>query len=261
MALEEGTEQETGKNQSLDKGTQDLLLQLQKQVVELQNKLSDKPSELPSTFNGMNKEQFQMFMDVMTESKRKDLDYEMGVDEEQIPPEDWHEAGVNFCVPATGYVMSCDRRKGKIVRLPWAKKVIFFEHQGTRKIEQGKFSTVAPISVYTSNSKKEIQWIRDHSMYGILIYENSNDVMTADMHKIQKLSRIIGVLKNYEYLDLLKRAKEHNLQPSDDANELRFRIAHAMADRELESEGIRTATMLNVSEKEKLLTEAKTQDK
>ena len=261
MALEEGTEQETGKNQSLDKGGNDLLLQLQKQVVELQNQLSERPAEIPATFNGMNKEQFQMFMDVMTETKRKELDWELGVDEEQVPKEDWVEGGVNFCVPSTGYALSCDRRKGQIVRLPYNKKVIFFEHQGTRKIEQGKFSSVAPIAVYTSESKKEIQWIREHSMYGILIYENSKDVMTADMHKIQKLSRIIGVLKNYDYLDLLKRAKEHNLQPSDDANELRFRIAHCMAEKELESEGIKTAAMLNISEKEKLLTEAKSIDK
>lgn len=261
MALEEGTEQETGKTQHLDQGTQDLLLTLQKQVAQLQNQLDGKPVELPATFNGMNKDQFQMFMDVMTESKRKELDYELGIDEEQIPKDDWNEAGVNFCVPSTGYTMSCDKRKGKIVRLPWNKKVIFFEHQGTRRIEQGKFSSVAPIAVYTSNSNKEIQWIRDHSMYGILIYENSTHAMTADMHKIQKLARIIGVLKNYEYYDLLKRAREHNLEISDDVNEMRFRIAHAMADKELESEGIRMTTMVNASEKEKLLTEAKSQDK
>lgn len=257
MALTEGTEQEAGKPK-LSESLEDLVLRLQKQVLDLSNKQNEKQSETPANLNGMNKEQFQMFMDVMTESKRKDLDYELGIDEEQIPADDFNEEGVRFCVPSTGYVMSCDRRKGKIVRLPWSKKVIFFEHDGTRKIDQGKFSTVAPISSYRSHSKKEIQWIREHSMYGILIYENSNNVMNANMLKIQKLSRVISVLKNYDYIDLMKRCKEHSIEPSDDINELRFRIAHAMVDKELESENIRTTGMLETSAKELLLSEAKT---
>lgn len=250
MALTEGTEEEKGKSNS-NRSLEDLVLALQKQVAELQQK--NNGQSLPAGFAGMSAEQFQKFMDAVTETKKKDLDYEEGIDEAQIPPEDFDEDGVRFCVPSTGYAMSCDRRKGKIVKLPWNKKVIFFEHEGTRKINQGKFHEVAPISSYRSHSKKEIEWIRQHSMYGVLIYENSNNVINANMVRIQKLSRVISVLKNYDYLDLMKRCKEYGVKQCDDVNELRFLIAQAMVDREMQQEGLRTSSILQAAAKESLV--------
>ena len=252
MALTEGTENnEKNKANNLE----ELVLRLQKQIADMQSNQTQQAAPA-GNFGGMNPEQFQKFMDAVTNTK-KEVNYEEGVYEEQIPVDDFHEEGVRFCVPSTGYVMSCDMRKGKIVKLPWNKKTIFFDHEATKKINQGKYKTIAPIASYRSHSKKEIQWIRDHSMYGVLIYESTNSAMNADMLKIQKLSRLIMVLKNVEFVDILKYCKNYNITPSDDANEMRFRIAHAMADRELASEGIMTKNMLETSSKEALVSEAK----
>jgi len=142
--------------------------------------------------------------------------------------------------------------------LPWGKKTIFFEHEGTRKRGQGKYQELATISRYTSNSAKEIEWIRNHSMYGVLIYENTNNAMNADMLKNQKLSRVIGTLRAVDHIDLLKMCKSYGVAQSNDANVMRYQIAHETVRRELELEGIRMNTMLEISSKEALLSEAKT---
>jgi len=257
MALTEGTENNRNENPDKLSQLEELVRTLQKQVLDNQKNNGNQPQAQQGNVGGLSTEQFQVFMDAVTNVKKKDLDFEEGVDESQIPIEDFVEDGVQFFVPATGYVMSCDRRKGKIVKLPWGKKTIFFEHEGTRKRGQGKFQELSTISKYTSNSAKEIEWIRNHSMYGVLIYENTNNAMNADMLKIQKLSRVISTLRSVEHIDLLKMCKSYNVPQSNDANVMRYQIAHEMVNRELEAEGLRTSTMLQISAKESLLSEAK----
>lgn len=252
MALTEGTENnESNKNSSLE----ELVLKLQKQVADMQSK-GAQPSQ-PTNVGGLSAEQFQVFMDAVTNTKKKDLDFEEGVDETMVPVEDFFPDGVSFFVPATGYVMSCDRRKGKVVKLPWNKKTIFFEHEGSKIRGQGKYQELAVISRYTSYSTKEIEWIRNHSMYGVLIYENTNNAMNVDMLKIQRLSKVITTLRSVDHIDLLKMCKNYNVQQGNDANVMRFQIAHEMVDREMKAEGMRTNTMLSIASKEALLSEAK----
>lgn len=258
MALTEGTEGNKNENPSTVSQLEELVHALKKQVMDMQSKNENQqPTDQGVNVGGLSAEQFQVFMDAVTNVKKKDLDFEEGVDESQIPLDDFDKEGVSFFVPATGYVMSCDRRMGKIVKLPWGKKTIFFEHEGTRKRGQGRYAELATISRYTSNSKKEIQWIRDHSMYGVLIYENTNNAMNVDMLKIQKLSRVIGMLRSVEHVELLKMCNSYNVEKSNDMNTMRYQIAQEMVRKELESEGIRTNTMLSISAKESLLSEAK----
>ncbi len=256
MALSEGTE---NKNENPDKATQleELVRTLQKQVLDMQKNNGTIPQNTNTSIGGMSPEQFQVFMDSVTNIKKKDLDFEEGVDEAQIPVEDFDEVGVRFCVPATGYVMSCDRRKGKIVKLPWGKKTIFFEHEGTRKRGQGKYQELSTISSYRSHSKKEIEWVRNHSMYGVLIYESSNNAMNVDMLKIQRLSRAISVLRSVEHFDVVRMCKGYGIDISDDLNTMRYQIAHEQVRRELENEGMSTQRMLETSSKEALMSEAK----
>lgn len=252
MALNEGTEKnESNSNSNLE----ELVRTLQKQVAELT--AGKQPEIAQPGIGGLSPEQFKTFMEVVTNTKNKDVNFEEGVDESLIPVDDYDEKGVRFCVPTTGYVMSCDRRKGKIVKLPFGKKTIFFEHEGTRKRGQGKFTELSTIAAYTSYSKKEIEWIRNHSMYGVLIYESSNSAMNADMVKIQKLSRAIAVLRSLEHIDVVRMCKGYDVQISDDLNEMRFNIAHEQVRREMEAEGQRAKSLLESTTKESLLLDTK----
>lgn len=256
MALTEGTEN-TNENKKEPSKIEELVLKLQQEIADLKLKQSGEPMPQQSTVGGLSADQFQVFMDAVTNTKKKDLDFEEGVDESQIPVDDFEENGVSFFVPSTGYVMSCDRRKGKIVKLPWGKKTIFFEHEGTKIRNQGKYQELSIISKYTSYSKKEIEWIRNHSMYGVLIYENTNTAMNADMMKVQRMSKVIGSLRAVDHIDLLKMCGAYNVPKSNDPNEMRFHIAHEMVNREFAADNVRTNTMLNIASKESLLSEAK----
>jgi hypothetical protein len=180
----------------------------------------------------------------------KTLDYESGIQQEEIPMDDFDPLGTTFCAPSAGYVITDDRRNGHIVKLPYNKNNIFFEYQGTRKQHQGKYQITASFCAYTSHSKKETEWLRKHSMYNILFYENSNAAASMDINKAQKLSRVMNSLRDFELPSLVKRAKEYNIPVSDDIYSMRVNIALKMVEKEIEDERSITAGRVETTLKE-----------
>lgn len=173
---------------------------------------------------------------VVAEANKKDqtIDYEAGVLESQIDPSDFDEVGVRFTCPAGGYVLSDDIRKGRRVILPYNKKTILFEHATTRRQGSGRYEISVPISVYTSHSKIETEWIRNHSLYGIIFYETSNEAAHADAIKATKLARIMGHIKNYEHIELIRVCRQYNIAPNEDANITRSTLALKILEKEEE---------------------------
>jgi len=251
MALEsgqEGANKEAPKEGNLSNDQlQKLVLQLSQQVNELKN--SNKPASFPVN-QGMSADDVAKIVGAMRD--QNDIDYESGITSEQVPVDDYDEKGVRFCAPFLGYVIIDDTRNGYRVRLPFGKKKVFFEYQATRKYQQGKFQAIAPFSAYTSHSKKEIEWMRAHSGYGIFFYESANDATNSDLRKIQELSKIMTVLTNYELHDLNKRAKEYGIDFSDNPQEMRVKIAYKMLEKKMGEEDDKTKSVLNESFKNAL---------
>lgn len=187
--------------------------------------------------------------------KEKEIDYEAGIQEEQIPVDDFDKEGVRFCSPNIGYVIVDDVRKGHRVKLPFGKKMIFFDYANTRKIQQGKYQTAQAFSVYTSHSKRITQWLREHSKYNIFFYESHQQAINADASRIQTLSKIMTVLQNYEVPDILKRCDEYGVPKGEDWRAMRLQLAYAMAQREEEVAAKTTAVRLDDLRKESLMKE------
>lgn len=169
-------------------------------------------------------------------SKEKEIDYNSGIDEVDIPVEDFDEIGVRFCAPFTGYVISDDKRKGHRVVLPYGKKQVFFEYQAARRVMQGRFEAIAPYSAYTSHSKKEIEWLKAHRLYNIFFYESATMAANSDVMRMQKLARIMTVLQNYDFLELIRVCGQYGVAKGEDAAVMRSHLAFEMVEREIESE-------------------------
>lgn len=186
--------------------------------------------------------------------KNKEIDYETGILEEQIPADDYDEKGVRFTCPAVGYVLVDDVRKGMRIVLPYNKKHILFKHAGTRKIESGKHKVLFPFSVYRSHSKKEIEYIRNHTMYGTLIYESSGAAATVDAKKMARAAVIINQLKQYEHPDLIKLCRDYQVPVNDDPGVMRMQITLSMVEKEFAQESLRSnASLIQNEENAKLV--------
>jgi len=171
-------------------------------------------------------------------------DFSQGIQEEQIPLDDYNETGVRFCYPSSGYIVADDRRKGQIVKLPYNKEFIYFSHIMTRIIQQGKYGQTAPVCAYVSHSNKEIKWLREHTLYGTLIFETTTAAMNKTAEVAMKIANVMSVVQEYSFVDLLKRCTEYNIEKTDNADVMRANLAFAMADRATQNERAVTQRML-----------------
>lgn len=163
----------------------------------------------------------------------KEIDYNNGIQQEQIPADDYDPIGVRFCCPYVGYSLTCDKRMGHIINLPFGRKEVFFNHAATRKIQTGKYTQLAPFSVFTSNSKKLTEWIREHSLYNIYFYESSTEALNSDVARALRLGNIVKMLQPLELHDLYRRATEYGVPTGEDPHTMRASIAAKMIEREI----------------------------
>lgn len=249
MGLIEGTEN-TEQNKNLtDAELRKMVEGLTKQVQKLE---SEKVNAAP-VFNA---DDIAKLIKASKDSE-KGIDYAAGIQEEQIDIDDWDEKGIRFCAPFVGYCIVDDVRKGQRVKLPYNKEKIFFDYGATRRMTQGKYEGVSVYSVYTSQSKKEIAWLRNHRYYNIYFYESTTQAMNTDTMKAQRIGRIMAVLSNYEMDALLKRCKEYSVPMGEDAAVMRSHLAMKMMEREIAEEIESTKKQLSDAYKAQLLLEGK----
>jgi hypothetical protein len=183
----------------------------------------------------------------------ENVDFQAGISVEQIPEDDYDEKGITFCAPFTGYAIADDRRKGHRVVLPYNKPYIVFEYQGGKPIQDGKHTKLMNLCTYTSNSKKEIAWLREYSFFNSLIYESTRGVQNFDVLKAQKMAKIMTMLINFEMPQLIARCKENSIPIDQDISVMRSHLAMAMAQAELTRDQDATQKRLVELDKEKAL--------
>lgn len=219
---------------------------LQATVKKLQD---DKQPISTQTTQGLSLDDVTKIIQASVNTRDKDRDYQAGINEEDIPLDDYIDNGVRFCAPSGGYVIVDDRRKGHRVLLPYNKPHVFFEYEATRRMQQGKYETLAPYSVYISKSKKEVEWLRNHSHYNVLFYESANAATSVDVLKMQRLAKIMTLMQHYSLPELIKRCREYNISPGEDPTRMRADLAHAMVEVEMQNETKTKERMLDETNK------------
>lgn len=187
--------------------------------------------------------------------KTDNIDFQAGIRVEDIPKDDYLELkdAVTFCAPFTGYAIADDRRKGHLVLLPYNKPYIFFEYQGGKPVQDGKHVKLMNLCTYTSQSKAEVEWLRNYTFMNTLIYESTKGVQNFDVLKAQKLSKIMTMLVNFEMPQIIQRCKEYNIPVGTDLSVMRTNLAMKMAEAELNRDSDATQRRLSDLEKEKTL--------
>lgn len=243
--MKHGTEEEKSDNTSHKKNSEDQFLKIISELSEEVRKLKEnrQPVSFPTT-QGMTADDIAKLIEASAKGYKSgerdgNIDYAKGIREEDIPADDYDEKGVRFCAPNVGYVISSDRRKGHEVVLPYNKATIFFEYQATKRMQQGKYESVSPYCAYTSHSKKEIEWLRNHTHYNVMFYESATQALSQDVERMKKMTRIMTLLNHYTVPELLKRCTEYGVAKGENADVMRGHLALAMADKEVESERVK----------------------
>ena len=109
-----------------------------------------------------------------------------------MDPGDYDEKGVSFFYYGFMTVLASDRRMNQQVLAPYDP--IVFEHLAGISRQEGKEQNILYISGYTSHSKKEIQWIRDHTWYknGLIGEKFNTDTTKKQVLRSQRAAKYLG---------------------------------------------------------------------
>lgn len=213
----------------------------QEQMAALQKRLDELESNKGTpSISGNSTSDILALAEAITKQTKKDINYKEGIDESQIPPDDYldQKDWVRFCVPVGGYILTDDRRQGQIVNLPYGKETIFFEHLLTNRRAVGKDTVTTPIATYTCKSKKEAKWIKDHSLFGTFIFEDVGQVPGTNAEKALRLGTIRSVLNQHDVATLISQSKPFGIPFNSNVEQLKTQLAQAMCDAEYEKESL-----------------------
>lgn len=161
------------------------------------------------------------------------------VSEKDIDPADRlnDEEAVTFFAHKIAYVIVDDLRDGHPVRTPFGRPIIL-KWQSGKVITKGKEQNIINLSAYTSYSKKEVDWLRKHRLFGVIFFESIKDAINVDHLRAHKIAKYMGNLMNMDGNKLVTTAQRLQLPMETDVHKLRIMLASYYADEDIKKEKV-----------------------
>ena len=211
-----------------DSGAEDVLASLQNEIAILKQAL----------VNNSGKTQKDQTIEIAKALKQVD-ELQSGknvfYDADEIDPEDFVKDGVLFTAYSSMYLIVDDKRNGKPVLVPNGEKIIF-KTLHSRTINEGKDTRVQYICGYVCRSKKVIEWLRNHSLYGIHFFEGTNKSLSVDARKAYFAARAANVVNSYSKTQIIDAARNYDVSLGSDLSIVKQEIIHKIANRDYDEE-------------------------
>lgn len=176
------------------------------------------------------------------------------VDEVDQDIEDVLTEGVSFFAHQGGYVIVDDLRSGRKVATPFREPIIF-NHFKTKMVGSGKDLSIENMCRYTSNSKKEVEWLRTSSFYGWKIFDDSKVVTSAHAKMATHISRFLTGARVMQKEQLFKACENLGIAMSTDIENMRLQYSQILAEKEIEKEGAAAFEVARSNKAEAMLLE------
>lgn len=159
--------------------------------------------------------------------------FDEGYTEEEIdlndvlPEEEW----VVFAVHKIYDIIVGDKRHGKQIRVPF--EPIEFIIEATKIVKQGKESSVVNFATYVCKSKKELEWLKNHSQYNVRFFDSINGAASVDSNKASILSKNMNLLNSMNQHQIRRYATDYGVPFSSDLAIMRANIATKITEKEM----------------------------
>jgi len=97
-----------------------------------------------------------------------------------------------------------------------------FTHKGVQ---------VVSVSHFASHSKREIEYLRNHSKFGIQFFENKEDVKSMDYNLATKLAESSNIVNSLSDIQMIARCKSEGINISNDPKLMRMELTKRLADK------------------------------
>lgn len=261
MGVTKGDENEL----SSEKSNQDIIRQMSINMELMQKELAefkkDKNVQNFSTgSSGLTSEQMAQLVAAVVKASKTQPDAILSatdfVNERDIDKDDWDEDGVIFCGYSNGYFIADDKRNGFPVRTPYGNVIVLMFQGFTKTRDNNGKEVLNTFCAYLSKSKKEQQWLRDHSFFGIKFFESAKEALSQNAERAQKLTRFINVVMGMTQDAIITNCKAYKVNISEDMRAMRVGLANKMLDAVEEKEG----GSIEYNATKKLITETYAED-
>jgi len=157
------------------------------------------------------------------EELEEDLDYVEGLED------DWLEKPVTFFAFSMRYSIHSDRRKGQEVLPPFGDPIKFKPLIRHKRPGRGKEVEVVSVSSVSVQSAQVVEYLREHSLFGIYFYENMENAMNVDSswaHKMVEAQRSLARLSD---MQIVARAKQEGISVSQSPEKMRRELSEILA--------------------------------
>lgn len=177
--------------------------------------------------------------DVTAESNTGDMRFlgSRPIDSVQIDRDDVLSVPDIFFSNSVSFAIYDDKRAGHTIKTPYGRSFKF--KTTTRVID--KTSSRSP--VYTSlsavviSSKKESQWLRSHTLFGIKFFEKKSDGKDINLEMQDKIVNSWAMVSQFEDHYVMQRCMSEGIAvDTDDISQLRRRLAFKIAQNMISSD-------------------------
>lgn len=174
---------------------------------------------------------FKSQMSKMNLSKDKEeLDADLAYVQEL--QDDWLENPVVFFAFSYQFSIHGDMRRG-IETIP-PQGAIRFKPVIRTKRKRGKETQVISVSSVVVHSKEVVDYLRTHTQYGILFFENVESAMNVDATWAQKMVEAQTAISRLSDIQVISRAQQEGIAVSQSPEDMRRQLVEKMAKRSIE---------------------------
>jgi len=179
---------------------------------------------------------------------------------EEILADDYLEIPATFFAYSIRFTLSGDMRRGKVSSNPNNSKFIKFEpHYRYNKRTAARGLTTVSICRAVIHSKKEAQWLREHSLFGIKFFENITTAIDSDVLRAEKMVQTSNMINALSDMRIIDRAKKEGINIQDpDINNIKQKLIKKITDDSISKE---KAAKLKVAQQVGVVQEGKVSER
>ena len=174
--------------------------------------------------------------------------------ESELPVDDYLDIPTTYFAFSKYYALWGDKRQGQHVATPYNKKIEFDAlYRFNRNNVAGKGIEVVTISQAVIRSKKEDEWLQNHSLFGIKFFKNMNDATNVDVTLSEKMAEMQSMISGMDDMKVVERAKMEGVNVKNpDIQKIRQELVQKLAYQAMTKERQRSKQTLEEYEEGKI---------
>jgi hypothetical protein len=161
---------------------------------------------------------------------KKELDADLAYVQEL--QEDWLDNPVVFFAFSYQFSIHGDMRRG-VETIP-PQGAIRFKPVIRTKRKRGKETQVISVSSVVVHSKEVVDYLRTHTQYGILFFENVESAMNVDATWAQKMVEAQTSISRLSDIQVISRSQQEGIPVTQSPEDMRRQLVEKMAKRSIE---------------------------